>query len=126
MVRLDSARDIPQRGGEQGSLADRVRNRGELAEGWYDPQTLEKARVTVNSPIGTSRKGGSGSRRDSRKLNVRRGYDENSDSDDSLGPVLPGNESQSRRRRVGPAIPNTQDLELKRGVFTSFIVSSGR
>lgn len=38
---------------------------------------------------------------------------EESDSDDSIGPALPG-EGASRNRRVGPSIPNMDDLELKR------------
>ena len=40
---------------------------------------------------------------------------EESDSDDSIGPTLPGQES-GRRHRAGPAIPSVQDLELKRGI----------
>lgn len=43
-----------------------------------------------------------------------------SNSDDSVGPALPGQENRSRRSRVGPSIPNMQDLELKRGMCTSF------
>merc|ERR1712098_1017198 len=41
--------------------------------------------------------------------------EEESDSDDSIGPALPGQESRSRGSRKGPSIPNMQDLELKRG-----------
>jgi len=40
--------------------------------------------------------------------------DEDSDSDDSIGPALPGQESRSRGQRAGPSLPNLQDLELKR------------
>jgi hypothetical protein len=48
---------------------------------------------------------------DQRPTNV----DQDSDgSDDSVGPALPGQESRSRRHRMGPSIPNMQDLELKR------------
>jgi hypothetical protein len=40
---------------------------------------------------------------------------EESQSDDSLGPTLPGQERRSRGNRKGPSIPSLQDLELKRG-----------
>jgi hypothetical protein len=41
---------------------------------------------------------------------------EESDSDDSIGPTLPGQEgARGRGGRMGPSIPNMQDLELKRG-----------
>ena len=73
-----------------------VRNRGELSEGWYDPETLQKA-------FNSQRTESAG--------------DEpiNSDSDDSIGPSLPGLDGTFKRNRVGPSIPNMQDLELKRG-----------
>jgi len=41
-----------------------------------------------------------------------------SDSDDSIGPTLPGQESRSSGR-MGPSIPSMQDLELKRGISSS-------
>jgi hypothetical protein len=45
---------------------------------------------------------------------------EESDSDDSIGPTLPGQEGARRRGgRMGPSIPNMQDLELKRGKIDS-------
>jgi hypothetical protein len=47
----------------------------------------------------------------------REARDEESDSDDSVGPALPGSEGRSRRNRFGPSIPNMQDLELKRGMI---------
>ena len=37
------------------------------------------------------------------------------DSDDSVGPTLPGKE-RSRGQRPGPSIPNMEDIELKRGI----------
>jgi hypothetical protein len=41
---------------------------------------------------------------------------EETDSDDSIGPTLPGQEgARGRGGRMGPSIPNMQDLELKRG-----------
>ncbi|KAH6707664.1 hypothetical protein BKA61DRAFT_738971 [Leptodontidium sp. MPI-SDFR-AT-0119] len=95
-------------------------NRGELSEGWYDPATFQKsiesageyesnrreerskpkaAPVQVERPI---------SRPSAREI------EEDSDSDDSIGPALPGQEIKSRGGRKGPSIPNMQDLELKR------------
>jgi hypothetical protein len=45
---------------------------------------------------------------------------EESDSDDSIGPTLPGQEgARGRGGRMGPSIPNMQDLELKRGKIDS-------
>lgn len=44
--------------------------------------------------------------------------DSSSDSDDSVGPTLPGKE-RSRGRRPGPSIPSMEDLELKKGIASS-------
>ena len=38
---------------------------------------------------------------------------DDSDSDDSIGPALPGQEG--RGKRMGPSVPNMQDLELRKG-----------
>ncbi|RDL41795.1 Uncharacterized protein BP5553_01774 [Venustampulla echinocandica] len=93
-------------------------NRGELAEGWYDPATLQKAiqssQASEADPEIREPKSYSAGCRESaeRPKDDQDGGD--SDSDDSIGPTLPGQESKSRRGRVGPSIPNMQDLELKR------------
>lgn len=99
------------------SWADFVRNRGELSEGWYDPATLQKAVESAGPEM---------DRREEERPKVKevetrnspprtkRGA-EDSDSDDSIGPALPGQEGRSRGGRMGPSIPNIQDLELKRG-----------
>jgi len=39
---------------------------------------------------------------------------EESESDQEIGPTLPGQEGRSRGGRMGPSIPNMQDLELKK------------
>lgn len=88
-----------------------MRNRGELAEGWYDPMALQKAVQSVAE------------RSEDRPLKppVRTGsfVEEHatvgSDSDDSIGPALPGHEGRSRLGRMGPSIPNVQDLAFKKG-----------
>ncbi|EKD15852.1 hypothetical protein MBM_05863 [Drepanopeziza brunnea f. sp. 'multigermtubi' MB_m1] len=95
-------------------------NRGELSEGWYDPTTLQKA---VQSAEGAELE-----RREEERLNPKATAaegriaspspkkigPEDSDSDDSIGPSLPGQESSSGGRKKGPSIPNMHDLELKR------------
>jgi len=97
-----------------------VRNRGELAEGWYDPAALQKA---TNSGIRDipPKRGSTGKRVLPNYENVPRGESqdvESSDNDD-LGPALPNHDGRSliRGDRSGPAIPNMQDLELQRGLF---------
>ena len=86
-----------------------MRNRGELAEGWYDPVTLRKARASAASTAQRARQSepsGDGH------------HDDGGDSsdDDAVGPALPGDYNAAREgRRSGPAIPNLQDLELQRG-----------
>ncbi|KAI9803034.1 MAG: hypothetical protein M1825_002269 [Sarcosagium campestre] len=90
-------------------------NRGELAEGWYDPSTLQKAKqadpVTRQSNAPDySREQGNISRA------AQAPEDEQSDDDDIVGPLLPNKELGSRR--PGPSIPNVQDLVLKREMET--------
>ena len=101
-----------------------MRNRGELAEGWYDPATLQRAQQSEPVPADNARtnmrtqmprspiKSTNISPRATRK-EVR---DEESESDDSVGPALPGQDAHARRSRKGPSIPNFQDLEYKRGI----------
>jgi hypothetical protein len=42
---------------------------------------------------------------------------EESESDDDIGPTLPGQEGKSRGGRMGPSIPRMEDLELKKGTL---------
>ena len=93
-----------------------MRNRGELSEGWYDPTTLQKAQQSASDEPPRNER----LRSDVAEVELshtaaeqERG-DEESDSDDSVGPTLPGQE-RSRSNRMGPSIPSVQDLELKRG-----------
>ena len=91
-----------------------VRNRGELAEGWYDPATLQKAQASATSNAADAE---SRSRpRDSPSYGSPRGADDGSD-EDVVGPAMPGGEVRVYKgdKRAGPAIPNLQDLELQRG-----------
>ena len=86
-----------------------MRNRGELAEGWYDPVTLRKAGASAASVRQTApRQQPSGEERQN---------DGNDGSDDdAVGPALPSDYTLTKEgKNSGPAIPNLQDLELQRG-----------
>ncbi len=91
-----------------------VRNRGELAEGWYDPATLQKAQASATSD--TVKPGSRRRPRDSPSYDSPRRAEESSD-EDAVGPTMPGDETQVYKgsKKSGPAIPNLQDLELQRG-----------
>ena len=104
-----------------------LRNRGELSEGWYDPSTLQKAVQSSAEPEIRSRaeqrpKATATKHIDSRVL-VRE-EPEGSESDEEIGPTLPGQEGRSRAGRMGPSIPSMQDLELRKGMFCHFLLSS--
>ncbi len=100
-----------------------MRNRGELSEGWYDPATLHKAVESAGLPRlermdeDRSEPKVVVAKRRNNSQPTREEDLEESDSDDSIGPTLPGQEIKSRGRRKGPSIPNMQDLELKRGTM---------
>ncbi|KAF7592504.1 hypothetical protein BBP40_012794 [Aspergillus hancockii] len=103
-------------------------NRGELAEGWYDPSTLEKARMNAQeeslagrgreSPV-YDREVGSRQGGDDPDEEERDDDDDDDDDDDEYGPVLPGHGGVSRYegrpgQSSGPTIPTMQDLELRK------------
>ncbi|CAL3968793.1 unnamed protein product [Diplocarpon coronariae] len=93
-------------------------NRGDLAEGWYDPSTFQKAVQTAGAP-GVERRDENRPKAGTavvERRNDRESIAEESDSDDSIGPALPGQVSRPRGTRKGPTIPNIQDLELKRDI----------
>ena len=106
-----SAPDI----GAKKIIANIRRNRGELAEGWYDPQTLGKAQSAANDPISPSRP----------PMSAEALQDDMSEDndDDGYGPALPYESDQRKGRaktwkQPGPSIPNLQDLEYQRGMST--------
>jgi len=115
MVRL-------QRGLQLGLMAKKhgltlVRNRGELAEGWYEPKMFEKAEAFVagNTPaVKMIQHEVSGPR-------PLADATEHSSNEDELGPALPGAISGVAHsiKRSGPSIPNLQDLELQRGASST-------
>ena len=86
-----------------------MRNRGELAEGWYDPNMLEKAR---SNPLPDD---------PSKTFNARNSPKHgNSDSEgDEFGPAPPSNaltepSHQHPTAKQGPSRPSLQDLQVKR------------
>ncbi|OGM41310.1 hypothetical protein ABOM_010412 [Aspergillus bombycis] len=102
-------------------------NRGELAEGWYDPSTLEKARRSAqDEPIASAsgrhrRSPDYGRGEDGRADRREEGEDDNPDEDeDDYGPVLPKYDQLGRYdggragQSSGPTIPTMQDLELRK------------
>ncbi|KAI1473018.1 uncharacterized protein F4812DRAFT_464958 [Daldinia caldariorum] len=119
-------------------------NRGELAEGWYSPETLSEARKydiggstgaqletedrdvsAATSPLSRERgynrerSGGGGCLTPSGR---EEGQDD--DDDDGYGPTLPGSArahshprehlDSNRSTKHGPGIPSRQDLDLRR------------
>ena len=95
-----------------------VRNRGDLAEGWYDPSTLQKTQRSAASASSIAEP--------ERRLRGSPQYGspvgtEDSSEEDVVGPTLPGQDDSNRRsnERAGPAIPNLQDLELRRGQYVN-------
>lgn len=101
-----------------------MRNRGELAEGWYEPSTLQKAIASSaeqeGEPLDQNFRDEQSERssRDAHRQEKRKDFSHNSDSDSggSIGPTLPGKGSRPGGWQVGPRMPNMQDLELKRGI----------
>lgn len=92
-------------------------NRGELSEGWYDPSTKQKAyekaiikysqTVEEVPEIVPKRQNGTDSCSDIES-------NDGNQSDQSFGPMLPGQEMRSKSRKLGPTIPSIQDIQLIR------------
>ncbi|PTB77800.1 hypothetical protein M440DRAFT_1375328 [Trichoderma longibrachiatum ATCC 18648] len=98
-------------------------NRGELAEGWYDPEMFQ--RILARYPAAEGQPHG-GEERQQHQHQHQQQYaprgvsrdDERSEShgdddseDEDYGPVLPG--ALGGSRRVGAGIPNKEDLALR-------------
>ncbi|KAI9792821.1 MAG: hypothetical protein M1816_001553 [Peltula sp. TS41687] len=88
-----------------------MRNRGELAEGWYEPATKRRADESAHRSD-TNQEDHSSSSKDAPASDNRDRSDES--EDDSFGPPLPG-ELDKRKTAAGPAVPSIQDLDLRRG-----------
>ncbi|KAL2008067.1 hypothetical protein VTN00DRAFT_8049 [Thermoascus crustaceus] len=120
-------------------------NRGELAEGWYDPNTLEKARRSVaeekeeeSRPTSRRRsspdyeRGGRG-RSESYQEPERRNHAEGreaqveEDDEEDYGPQLPASAAAVGDRpgqRAGPTVPSVQDLQLRRELEKEDLISA--
>ncbi|EAW09596.1 uncharacterized protein ACLA_038060 [Aspergillus clavatus NRRL 1] len=94
-------------------------NRGELAEGWYDPSTFEKARHSAleQPPATTSgRRHSPDYRHDDREKEAEPREDEPqnaSEDEEDYGPGLPRYTMAKNGPSAGPTIPTIQDLELR-------------
>lgn len=102
-------------------LLTSLRNRGELAEGWYDPATLHKAAASAGSPSRPAALGNEPGRASKYGDHTKSTDAEASSDEDIVGPSLPNNISEDKdaRTRPGPAIPNLQDLDFQRGMFVN-------
>ena len=117
------------------------RNDGKLAEGWYDPQTLEKATASDSTTASGSLKTLSNRRPDINPPQIGRSgtgehYDRGQDDglgeneDDDFGPTLPqSNQDLSRTAassKQGPSIPRLKDLEGARELAKEDALSSSK
>jgi hypothetical protein len=84
-----------------------ARNRGQLAEGWYDPQQLETAAQAPRQPTPPPRP----TREAPRPAPGPAPADDASSDSEDLGPALPTRQSAVS----GHTIPSFGDLRLKRG-----------
>ncbi|KAG9517590.1 hypothetical protein KCV07_g6111, partial [Aureobasidium melanogenum] len=89
-------------------------NRAELAEGWYDPVTKEKAdraaseaKTTRRSPPFREQPEQDYRQHEQQTATIQPAADQD-DSEDEYGPSLPTNTS-----RAGPAVPSIQDLQYR-------------
>ncbi|OOQ91790.1 hypothetical protein PEBR_09509 [Penicillium brasilianum] len=93
-------------------------NHGELAEGWYDPATLERARQSAAEyqPGPTERASPEYGRGESSRNTgaAAQPAGDDDEDDEEYGPTLPVPGSIRDVTHSGPTIPNMQDLELKR------------
>lgn len=105
-------------------------NHGDLAEGWYRPETLEEARKSGASAYAQPSTGGNErglemtpsiarSERDQSRDSIHPedkesgGSDDDDDEDDEYGPTLPPSTAPAAAKH-GPGIPSLQDLDLRR------------
>ncbi|KAJ5104030.1 hypothetical protein N7532_004559 [Penicillium argentinense] len=97
-------------------------NRGELAEGWYDPATLKRAQENAAEYAQQDPDRERASPDYNRDQSAEKGKEAGSEiptaeddgDDDDYGPALPQPGSMRAMAHPGPTIPNMQDLDLKR------------
>ncbi|KAI9704458.1 MAG: hypothetical protein M1836_007321 [Candelina mexicana] len=89
-------------------------NRGELAEGWYNPSTRQKAILSSIAPQSTSSISAQSSRVSPDYGRIKTEHQAepmNESDDDAVGPILPAQEVS--HRMVGPATPGVEDIVLR-------------
>ncbi|KAI0097249.1 hypothetical protein GGR51DRAFT_566692 [Nemania sp. FL0031] len=106
-------------------------NNGELAEGWYRPETFEDARLDLREASNGKRQDSAGGGRNSSTAQTQdihaprhEKYDSEEDEDnDDYGPTLPiqddidsatGTTKSLSQTKHGPGIPSLSDLTLRR------------
>lgn len=92
------------------TLLTSVRNRGEIAEGWYDPATKAKANTNLHSEPPRGKKRASPDYGADIKTQANK-----SDSEDDFGPSPPPKTGGGKR--VGPVIPRVEDLDYRDGML---------
>jgi hypothetical protein len=114
------------------------RNNGKLAEGWYDPQTLEKAIASSNTtlsanskPTSNTRSGRSATQTGRSRAGEAPYADQNEEpDDDEFGPTLPQPSHElsktTNSSKPGPSIPKLQDLQHARELAAEDALSSRR
>jgi hypothetical protein len=115
------------------------RNEGKLAEGWYDPQILEKAIVSSNTTLSANVKPTSNMRSGRSAAQTGRsrareppyaGQNEDPDDDNEFGPTLPQPSHElskmTNSSKPGPSIPKLQDLQHVRELAAEDALSSRR
>ena len=93
-------------------FADMWRNRGELAEGWYEPATLQKALASAASATASA---GTRHRPSPTQDTGSKEAQGTISDDDDVGPLPPPSSFGAGVAQAGPAIPSIQDLELRHG-----------
>ncbi|KAK3690780.1 hypothetical protein LTR37_019002 [Vermiconidia calcicola] len=85
-------------------------NRGELAEGWYDPETKKRA----DERLAEERDHRPSSKVSERRVEEQQGPhgppEDDEEEDDGYGPTLPS----TGGLKLGPTVPSFQDLQYKR------------
>ena len=97
-----------------------MRNRGELAEGWYDPATLRNAQASIDKASRVVETGSA--RRKSPDYEVCVQGESEGSEEDMLGPRIPQMSGEMPTKKSGPSIPSRQDLDLQRGTLMALVI----
>lgn len=110
---IESDVDVPLAQTESLLVLTCVRNRGDLAEGWYDSSTKHKADQSAPAPLAhatiSARQASQAQTLPAPALDGS-----NSEPEDDYGPSLPDQHVQSSR---GPAVPRLEDLQHRNGIW---------